>query len=188
MREKTEKTEFDERKFKELILYIATKCQDDIFWGATKLNKQLFFSDFLAYRDLDRPITGADYMALAFGPAPRRLVPIRQEMIEEQDCSLEEMGAQERIVARREPDLSVFSENELRLVDQVIAALRDTTADEASDLAHRFPGWKAAIREGEATGRHVSIPYSTVFVRTQSADEKVIDEGLRLADMHRWPI
>ena len=109
-------------------------------------------------------------------------------MIEEQDCSLEEMEAQERIVAQREPDLSLFSERELRLVDQVIAELRDTTTDEASDLSHRFPGWKAAIREGEATRKHVSIPYSTVYVRAEQPEEEVINEGLRLAETYNWPI
>jgi len=38
--------EIDERKFKELILYVADKCSDDPDFGAVKLNKILFYSDF----------------------------------------------------------------------------------------------------------------------------------------------
>ena len=179
---------FNERKFKELILYLATQCQDDIFWGATKLNKQLFFSDFLAYRKFGKPITAADYMALAFGPAPRRLVPIRADMIEDEDCRLEAWAHQERIVALRDPDLTLFSERELSLVNEVIEALRDTTTDEVSDLSHRFAGWLAAVREGEAIGRHVSIPYSAALVEQVNPDEDVINEGFILAEKHEWPV
>ena len=179
---------FNEQKFKELILYIATQCQDDIFWGATKLNKQLFFSDFLAYRNFGTPITAADYMALEYGPVPRRLLPIRADMIEEEDCRLEAWDHQERIVALRDPDLTFFAEHELSLIGEVIAILRDSTADEVSDLSHRFAGWLAAVREGQAVGRHVSIPYATAAVEQVTPDEDVIAEGFLLADKYEWPV
>ncbi|HZQ34888.1 MAG TPA: hypothetical protein VFD32_03070 [Dehalococcoidia bacterium] len=54
-----ENREIDSRKLGELILYVAEKSSDDPRFGATKLNNILFFSDFLAFGQLGRSITGA---------------------------------------------------------------------------------------------------------------------------------
>jgi hypothetical protein len=62
-----------EARLRELILYIAARCERDPRFGATKLNKILLFADFLAYFRRRRPITGVEYMRLPNGPAPRRL-------------------------------------------------------------------------------------------------------------------
>src|SRR5690348_3295402 len=72
---------FDRKKFKELILHVTSQCVKDRYWNATKLNKVLFYADFLAFRDHGEPITGAEYFALENGPAPKALLPIREEMI-----------------------------------------------------------------------------------------------------------
>ena len=62
---------YDERKPGELIVLIASLSRDDPAFGDVKLNKLLFFSDFLAYTNLGQPITGAEYQKLDFGPARR---------------------------------------------------------------------------------------------------------------------
>ena len=62
-------------KFKELILYVCEKSATDPNFGATKLNKILFLSDFWAYAYCGRPITGVEYMKLRFGPAPEGVRP-----------------------------------------------------------------------------------------------------------------
>ncbi len=54
----------DHHKFRELILFIARETKDDRSCGATKLNKILFYSDFRAYEQLGRSITGECYQNL----------------------------------------------------------------------------------------------------------------------------
>jgi hypothetical protein len=81
----------DERKMKELILYISQKCADDAKFGATKLNKILYFSDFLAYAYHGSPITGFEYQKLPNGPAPRRLVPVREQLMESGELGIQEV-------------------------------------------------------------------------------------------------
>src|SRR5437660_6974881 len=54
----------NEVRYKELVLYICQKCATDQKFGATKLNKILYFSDFLAYAELGEPITGFEYQRL----------------------------------------------------------------------------------------------------------------------------
>src|SRR5258705_13086147 len=70
----------DDSKMKELILYVAKASQDDFSFGAVKLNKLLFYADFLSYLRRGKSITDQEYFALREGPAPRRFLPIREEM------------------------------------------------------------------------------------------------------------
>jgi hypothetical protein len=81
---------YREDKLAELVLYIAKQTRGDQAAGATKLNKYLYFADFSAVRRLGRPITGADYQKLRFGPAPRRLTPVRERLLRTGDARLEE--------------------------------------------------------------------------------------------------
>jgi len=156
--------EFNQQKLKELILYIATQCKEDVFFGATKLNKLLFFTDFLAYERLGRPITGAEYMAIEHGPAPRRLMPLREEMLEDGEIVIEQRPYQTRIVAAREPNLSHFSHEELTIVNYVIRVLRDIDAEEVSDLTHQLPAWREARAEGMARRENGTITYGAAPV------------------------
>lgn len=148
-------------KFKELILYIAQESEYDPNFGATKLNKVLFFCDFLHYRAHGKSISEQKYFKLPFGPTPRALKPALSELIEENACLEIERNRfgrpQKRIVVLREADPEKFTPTEIALVNSVIRALWDNTAQEVSDLSHHFIGWVTAdIKE--------DIPYETVYL------------------------
>jgi hypothetical protein len=162
-------TEPSDSKLKELILYVAKRSQDDIFYGATKLNKILFFSDFLAFKKLGRAITGQPYRKLEFGPAPVRLPEIREELIRNGDAAAQDTviagNLQHRLVHLRDPKLAEFSGEEIAVVDEIIDLLRSKTATEVSEFSHRFVGWQIA-REGQV------IPYETVYIVDRPLTEK----------------
>jgi len=168
---------FDRQKFRELIVYLARKSEGDVGFGATKLNKLLFFSDFAAYRRWGRSITGACYQKLAFGPAPRELVPLRAEL--EADGSILEVqrssyGRDQRaIVARREPTLAGFSGEEIALVDEMIDRFRHMDAASISALSHEFVGW-AYARLNE------DIPYETALLNEEKPTPSDVERGIRL--------
>lgn len=149
------------RKFCELILYVAREAEGDPRCGATKLNKLLFYADFRAYRRLGRSISDQRYRKGEFGPVPSRVVPAVKRMVERGECAWatrDYFGRELRkLIPLREPDLSVFSPEEIDLVRQVIDELWELNATEVSDLSHRFAGW-------QATGMGEEIPYATVFV------------------------
>jgi hypothetical protein len=155
----------DDEKLRELILYIAAQCGNDPNFGATKLNKLLFFSDFYAYAYLGKPITGVEYQRLPKGPAPRRLLPIRADMEQKQELGVQHVQVspgflQKRPVALRDPDLSRFTAPEIALVSDVIGFFCNDNARAISDISHRMMGWLAAAdRE--------TIPYETVFVSNE---------------------
>jgi len=150
-----------DHKLRELILYIAAKSESDPNFGATKLNKILFYSDFLAYRALGQSITGQRYQKLEFGPAPRAILPVLRQMEEERACAQAERShhglRQRRVVALREADLAAFSAQEIDVVRDVITELWNMTGAEVSDLSHQFVGWQVAAPGEE-------IPYGTVRI------------------------
>jgi hypothetical protein len=152
---------YDEPKFTEMVLYVADRLRDDKAGGATKLNKVLYFADFAHVRRTGRPISGAEYQRLGNGPAPRRLLPVRQMLVRsgEADVVSERFLGyeQHRLVPRRPPDIRVFDEDELTTIDRTIDDLAHLTAKQVSDLSHEEPGWQLS-EDGD------TIPYSTALI------------------------
>lgn len=155
-------------KMAELILYVSDRSQLDPAYGSTKLNKILFYADFLYYAKHGTSITGQEYMRLDKGPAPRRLVPVRNEMVEEGELVLRNQAygpwQQKRPIALRDPDLGAFSGEEVAVIDSVIAAFWGRSATEVSEISHRFKGWEYA-------GDRETIPYATALTSDREPDE-----------------
>ena len=59
------------QKFRELIIYISKRSKSDPWFGAIKLNKILYHSDFRAFERFGVPLTGVRYWRLQQGPARR---------------------------------------------------------------------------------------------------------------------
>lgn len=154
---------YDEAKFTEMVLYVAGKLREDRSGGATKLNKVLYFADFAHTRQHGRPITGAEYQKLQQGPAPRRLRPVRDQLIEagQAEMLLEDFLGypMHRLAPLREADISVFAPDELATIDKVLADLSYLTNTQVSDLSHDEPWWPY-FDEGE------TIPYFMAFAPT----------------------
>lgn len=79
------------------------------------------------YATHGKSITGAEYMRKEFGPVPRRLYPVREELIEARDAVViprTHFGRpQKRLVPMRDPDLSGFSGAEIALLDEITGEL-----------------------------------------------------------------
>ncbi len=151
----------DEAKFAELLLLVAEELTGDRFGGATKVNKVLYFAEFAHIRETGRPITGMRYRKLPNGPAPRHLRLVRErlvrqgmaEVVTERVLGYEQHRLRPLRPARRE----VFTEVELRAVDDALALLRGRTGAEASEMSHREPGWRM-VENGE------DIPFVTAYL------------------------
>ena len=114
--------DFAEDKFRELLVYIATRSTDDPTFGSVKLNKVLYYSDFASYRLLGKPITGATYQKLREGPAPRELLECRSDLIASGTATIQlrpyftRMQKTLVISPERVPDTEIFDPGELQLV------------------------------------------------------------------------
>ncbi|MGH6840192.1 MAG: Panacea domain-containing protein [Methylocella sp.] len=128
------------QRFRELIIYVSRKSVDDVYFGAVKLNKILYYSDFLAFYRFGQPLTGFEYFRIQKGPAPRAMIPISRELAKEGAIRFEQVmlggHMQIRTIALRAPIMQHFSEDEILLVDEVIRSLWFQNATEVSDASH----------------------------------------------------
>jgi uncharacterized phage-associated protein len=178
------KFEFDRQKFKDLILYFSKRGADEgLIIGSTKLNKLLFFTDFKAFAERGHPVTGARYQKLQYGPAARALLPVRKEMIEDEEIAFRGRSDDEwndvlTPVNGTEP--KTLSEDDRRIADEVFEDLRPFNATATSDYSHlKSAGWKV-VALGE------DIPYESAYVVTDPAPPEAIELGRELAAKYGW--
>lgn len=169
-------------KMRELILFIAEKSEGDRSFGATKLNKLLFFADFSAYLQFGEAITWHRYQKLKKGPAPRALLPIIDEMKESGELKITERAhfglKQKRAIALRSADLSAFSAPEVDLVNEIIESCWGKSASEISEDSHQFIGWQLA-EENE------DIPYEVALVGDRPIGDKERKFGFKYEKIAR---
>lgn len=151
-----------DKRLGELILLICQKSADDDNFGAVKLNKLLFYSDFFAYARWGETISGADYWNLSEGPAPRRLVQVRDKLIKSKALAIQQVELplgliQHRPIRLRRPDISLFNINQFSLIEEVIAENRSLTAKQITDKSHLEWGWKL-------TKEKEKIDLNTIFL------------------------
>jgi hypothetical protein len=164
-------------RLRELILYIANKCITDPSYGATKLNKLLYFSDFTAYYQRGKSITGCEYMGLPQGPVPRRLMAVREDMEATRDAHMREQYVgtmvQKRLVPLREAKLELFSAWEISTVDSMIEMFWSKTARLMSEVSHNR-AWRIVGTDKDA------LPYQAVFI---SNDKPTVHDVARLVEL-----
>jgi len=167
----------DLSRLKELILYIAEKSPKDPRFGALKLNKILYYSDFIGFRELGHSITGATYQHLSEGPAPKEFLVAVEELEDEEACTYKTKPyfnySQRRIIPNRPANTNLFKSKELKLVDIVIKELWEFNGTEARNLTHEEWGWKLT-EDGE------EIPYRTAWLSAEPLTQEQIANGLRL--------
>lgn len=171
---------YEREKFEELLLYVALKSADDPKFGKTKLNKILYYIDFLAYGKLGVPVTGATYQHRPYGPVPKEILTARDALLERGDAEIAVVDRfgypQERLVARRPPNLSLFSDQQVQLIDLVIRALWARSGVEVSELSHAEVGWRITKDRDE-------IPYETVFLSNRPVTEDDLRRGKEVYEL-----
>jgi Protein of unknown function (DUF4065) len=152
---------FNRHKFKQLVHYVCYRRTDrPSTLGAVKLNKILWLCDFLAYRELEEPVTGARYVKRQFGPVPHHILPVLGELETERALTIRDVtfhGKTKKVFTVLKPISGDFlSQREKTLVDRVIDFVCDeNTAASISEASHDDI-WKMA-EDGE------EMPYFTIF-------------------------
>jgi putative zinc finger/helix-turn-helix YgiT family protein len=142
-------------KFFNVVLYF---CKDGDF--KTKINKLLFYADFLHFKQYAVSITGARYAHATFGPVPDKYETLLAALIEngalaseEFTCSDEITG--EKLVALKNPDFSLFSDSEIKILATVREKFRDFSSRKIMEYSHNEVGYKET-----AAGKFISYKYA----------------------------
>ena len=163
-------------RLRQLILYVAAKCQGAEYFGATKLNKILWKADFDAFAARGVPVTGREYWRQQTGPAPREMLPLHRAMLAEGTIRIDRRACPDgrieyRTIPVGKPAPGMFSDEELGFVNAAIRHYWLMTATESSDPAHGI-AWRTR-RNGD------TMPYELALL----ADAPVDAGQLRQAEV-----
>ena len=142
-------------RLKNLLLYILESCGETF---CTKMNKLLFYIDFVAFKQIGMSITGLSYRALDYGPVPERWDRIYSqfdEIVQEPRISGEKEGMV--LLGLDSADKSLFTSNELKIIDMVCSHFLQSSSNEISLISHREPAWIDFHKNKER------IPYEYAF-------------------------
>ncbi|MGL5637049.1 MAG: type II toxin-antitoxin system antitoxin SocA domain-containing protein [Bacteroidales bacterium] len=131
-------------KLKNTMLHFIATC-NGVF--NTKMNKLLFYTDFLSYKTYGYGISGLAYKAIQFGPVPVRwdrvyslIDDITPEIVE---FSSGNCGT--KLCSDTPPDYSLFTQEELHILNQVTEKFKDISAQDISKISHNEEAWKKYI-------------------------------------------
>jgi len=134
--------EYDLEKLKNMILYLVKRLDGVL---KTKLNKLIWYCDFLYFKENSVSITGAQYVRITLGQVPDHYELIFANMIHEGFLSESEIPYQtkdgekigEEYTALIEPDESLFSEKETQVMDFIADTFREDTSTSIKEKAHQ---------------------------------------------------
>ncbi len=142
-------------RLKNIMLYLLNRCEE--VW-CTKMNKLLFYVDFLSYRERGMAMTGLSYRAINFGPVPERWDRVYSEFPEvEQELRQTGDFVGSVLTTTSEPDLSMFTDTEMKVLDCVCNRFGTKSSREISRLSHDETAWKNHHEN------HEKIPFQEAF-------------------------
>ncbi|CAN5478468.1 hypothetical protein BH11ARM2_BH11ARM2_39430 [soil metagenome] len=154
-------TEVGYERMIEAILYVAGRGAQDPRLGLTKIFKTLVIADVLAQSSLGHTVTRWKYMRFKNGP-----VPLHAKEYLEGTTDVTVMNVPvgfgrtlKRLVAHREPNMALFTDEERNLLDMAMGIACSGTADEASELGHALPAWRWSKPDKLIPGELLGFPY-----------------------------
>lgn len=103
--------ELNERLYKNAVLYFIKYCNNKYF-HQTKLNKLLYYLDFITYRNTGKSFTGDIYIHQQFGPIPASVDKILTDLKSSGAISTEEVPYKDgELISFDISDSSKFTEN-----------------------------------------------------------------------------
>lgn len=132
--------EYDLEKLKNMILYLVNRLDGVL---KVKLNKLLWYCDFLHFKETSVSITGSQYIRLKYGPIPNnyeRIIGIMQPELLDKDeipFNTEEGIVGEQFTALVEPDESIFSETEIQVMNFIADTFHEYTSTEIKNKSHQ---------------------------------------------------
>jgi uncharacterized phage-associated protein len=157
----------NEKKYRNAILFFASKIRNGTL-GKVKLMKLLYYLDFDFFEKYGRSVTGDEYLRFERGPVPRMEEKILREM----------RGKEIKIVSRKMPkgysdqqhieplaefDPSVFTKEEILIIEEIASKWEKFTGTEMKNASHGEAPWIATKPDDV-------IDYNLAYYRNKYAE------------------
>ncbi len=134
----------DLRKFAAMVVFFAVKLQP---WK-TKLNKLLFYADFLMYNKFGFSMSGIQYRAIPLGPVPHNFNSIFEYLCNKGDFEISYFpfpdggtGEQFKQNSQKALNKELFSDDERDILNQVANRFKNTSTQEIIEITHKEKAW-----------------------------------------------
>ena len=142
------------RRVSEMVKFFVSQ-EGGVF--PTKLNKELFYADFLHYKLHGQSISGLQYQAIQYGPVPvhydtiyDNIDGINKEIVVSHNMESTRLSCESF-------DPSVFTEQEMQTLNTVLAMAQPMNTKDLINKSHEEEAW---LNHHERNGL---IPYSEAF-------------------------
>jgi len=137
----------DFEKFAYMIVYLYQKVSA----YTTKMNKLVFYSDFLHYKRFGFSISGMPYCAIKMGPVPDNYRTLNDLLVQEGylESTVEHFKGDLVEVFRPaiHADESHFTARELDILNLVAGKFKNTSTQQIIDISHREAAWKDNVEQ-----------------------------------------
>lgn len=151
-------------KFTEMVVYFSDKLSP----FKTKMNKLLFYADFLMFKQSCFSISGVRYKAIDMGPVPNNFQSIFEYLVNKYEINIITTefpngytGEQFKARKDRKFNAEMFADNELETLERVATAFKETSTIDIVELSHLEEAWKK-----NAKGKSI-ISYEYAFELNQ---------------------
>lgn len=146
-------------KFSEMVVFFTEKLQP---WK-TKLNKLLFYSDFVMHQKTGFSISGVQYRAIPMGPVPNNFNSIFEYLANKDEVDIYYtnfpdggIGEQFKPNTNRQFNADLFSTDEISVLETILKRFRSTSTNEIIEISHREKAWI----ENESEKKLIDYNYS----------------------------
>lgn len=129
-------SKFSKEKICNMILYF---CDSSVL--KTKLLKEMFYADFLYYKNSCKSITGLEYVKITYGPVPDQFEFILNECLKEKiinyDINYKDQYECHNISSNKKFDKTFFEKDELEILKNVKNKFKNFNSKEIADFSHK---------------------------------------------------
>lgn len=142
-------------RLKNIILYLLNQCGETFY---TKMNKLLFYVDFLSYRERGMAMTGLAYRAIDYGPVPEHWNRIYSQFdeINEETRIINDFEGNV-LVTSCHADTTLFSKEEVDIMQAVCNRFKESSSRDISATSHEEKAWI------DCYATHCKIPFIEAF-------------------------
>lgn len=172
-----------------VLAYFARAGVSDL----TKLKaaKLLYLADRYHFIEFGRPISGDRYIAMDLGPVPENTYQLTTRLIDPDEVVDTAARDAQHVLqvyrgflhryrypvlrARRQPDLSVFSDSEIGALERTVREFGKASARDLVNLTHQHEAYKRADA-GRAAGSSVPLPYELFLSDVPTEQARMVRE------------
>ncbi len=133
-------------KLAEMVVFFTEQLQP----FKTKLNKLLFYSDFIFFKKTGFSISGMKYRAIPLGPVPDAFNTIFEYLLKHEIIDIDYIafkdggiGEQFKPIKGSNCNERLFSGDELIVMNQIIERFKNTSSKEIIEISHTEKAWIA---------------------------------------------